>query len=144
MAIDSDPWQVFGYEEWMWNETLRCLLRGGLQPFPAFARNAIIESLLLHTRILVEILLSRDKDPDGIRLKTLLPKFDSPRIAELNSAYGTTNLPGSPCQEINKRLAHATERRADGQGHDWTPVLKKLVPIVEPLLVEVGKAKAAP
>ena len=61
-----------------------------------YVRNALTEALILHTRILVDILLSGGQSPDDIRLKQLLPSFHSQDLDTLRSEYGPASEHNSP------------------------------------------------
>lgn len=58
----------------MFRQTLR-LSTGECNKFPHPIPNAIVESMLLHLRILIDILLSKRSDKDDITLTDLLPGF---------------------------------------------------------------------
>jgi hypothetical protein len=107
-------------------------------PFPV--PNAIVESLLLHTRILVEIFLSRDTEADAVNLKTLLPGFDSVTIGELATLYGKGKDVDSPCRTINKRLAHSTSVRTEN--FDYGVLMNKLRPSIDTLIEQVRAERA--
>lgn len=83
-------------------------------------RNALVESSLLHIRILTDIFLSRGNQPDDINLRLLGfdPNLTEPILAEklqaLNSVYGKAKNQDSKCWIINKRLAHPTTHRTEG------------------------------
>ncbi len=114
---------------------------GACNMFPQTVSNAIVESMLLHLRILVEILLSRGFDPDGdnIKLAELLPAFKSPLIEELGNRYGKRGSLGTPCWTLNKMLAHPSRLRSDSYHYD--PVLKVMLPALLPLLDEIAQAR---
>jgi hypothetical protein len=98
-------------------------------------KNAITESLLLHTRNLVDILLCRDPEPDAINLKTLLPGFVLTKHAELAGIYGSGKVEKSPCWTLNKMLAHSTNVRSEG--FDYTTMMEQLRPVINHCLDEV-------
>src|SRR5436189_6233257 len=82
-------------------------------------RNALVESSLLHTRVLIDALLDRGQEPDDVNLKTLLNGLlRSPKLGEsatvLRTAYGNRNHVDTPCWTLNKRLAHLSSVRGDG------------------------------
>jgi hypothetical protein len=93
-------------------------------------RNALVESSLLHIRILTDVFLSRGKQPDDINLEQL--GFDTnsiePKLAEkidaLKIAYGEPNDRSSNCWTINKRLAHPTTHRTEG--YDYSDLFASL------------------
>ncbi len=102
-------------------------------------QNAVVESLLLHLRILVEILLSKGSDADDIKLTDLLPGFTSPLIEKLRVDYGTRAAVGSPCWTLNKMLAHPTHLRSNSYNYD--PVLSVMLPTIWPLLDEIAQSR---
>ncbi len=83
-------------------------------------RNALVESSLLHIRILTDIFLSRGNRDDDINLRVLGFDPDSiePILAKklhtLAIAYGEPNNQDSNCWIVNKRLAHPTTHRTEG------------------------------
>jgi len=133
----TNEWLVYGYEVDMFKRTLELCGRDTLASYSRPIQNAIVESLLLHTRILVDILLSRGIDPDndGITLKTLLPDFEPSRLGELKDRYGNGKTVDSPCWTINKRLAHSTTVRTEG--FDYLPKIDPLRPVIQQCLDEV-------
>jgi hypothetical protein len=143
-AVDADQqsaWVVYDYEIGMFNEMRGACALGVGSMFQQPIANAIIESMLLHLRILVEILLSGGLDPDGdnIKLTDLLPTFKSPLIEVLRDRYGNRRTPGSPCWTLNKMLAHPSRLRSHTYTYD--PVLKVLLPALLPLLDEIAQAR---
>ena len=131
-------WVVYDYEEDMFRRTF-LLATTDCNKFPHPIPNAIVESMLLHLRILVEILLSRGSEDDDIKLTELLPDFKSPLVGQLKTTYGNRKQVGSPCWNLNKRLAHPTRVRSSSYTYDH--LVQALVPLVEPLLGEVAKAR---
>jgi hypothetical protein len=140
-ADQQSLWVVYGYEVDMFNEMRGACELGLGNTYPPHIANAIVESMLLHLRILVEILLSRGPDPDGdnIKLTDLLPGFKSPLIQELGDRYGNRGIERSPCWTLNKMLAHPSRLRSHTYTYD--PVLKVMLPVLLPLLDEVGQAR---
>jgi hypothetical protein len=135
----NDPWQVYEYEVDMFKRTLE--FSGIRQNYPDPIPNALVESLLLHTRILVDILLSRgkSKDNDDIKLAHLLPGFNPPRVAELKAAYGNQNKKSSTCWLLNKMLAHATTVRS--YQRDYTEMMTKLTPMIDDLTTQIAEER---
>lgn len=131
----SSGWTVYDYEVEMFNSTLGLCKTGTCTSYPHPIPNAIVESLLLHTRILVDILLSRDTASDAVILRILLPGFGSPKLGELKDLYGRPNHVNSPCWTLNKRLAHSTSFRSDK--YDYAPMMSKLEPLMSSLLTEI-------
>ena len=96
---------------------------------------AISESLILHLRVLAEIILSRGRWPDDINLNELFPNFHSNSISDLNKAYGLHTERNTPCWRFNKLLAHATTERSDS--HNYTDAVEIFTPIIENILVDI-------
>ena len=138
---EQSPWVVYDYEVEMFRQTLDACTTGACRWFQYPIPNAIVESMLLHLRILVEILLSSGADPDGdnIKLADLLPNFESGLIEELRTKYGNRKMIGSPYWTLNKKLAHPSLLRSDSYNYDF--VLRTVVPIILPLLDEIAQAR---
>ena len=138
----SEDWKIFDYEIWMFRALRARRLPADLktQPEWQYLRNALTEALVLHTRIIIDIILSRGRSPDDIHLKQLLPPFRSEHLEKLQAEYGTTSEPNSPCWKFNKLLAHATTARSTS--HDYTDAIAKLNPIIERILNEVEQARS--
>jgi hypothetical protein len=131
-------WVVYDFEQDMFRHTLHVATTDECRQFPQPIQNAIVESMLLHLRILVNILLSRGSG-DDINLTGLLPSFTSPRIDQLRNAYGNRNKVDSPCWHLNKRLAHPTRVRSSSYNYDH--VLNALLPFLVPLLDQIAAAR---
>ncbi|HJZ53493.1 MAG TPA: hypothetical protein VKE74_00955 [Gemmataceae bacterium] len=150
LPASGDPWVVYGYEVEMFGGMCRLLEVGNAEyaALPPQVQNAVVESALLHTRQLADILLSRGKgqsrgeDQDDIYLSDLLPDFMPSRFDELKAAYGKRNDEGSACRTINKHFAHpTTHRRAS---FDYAPLLMQLVPIIADIIQEVDEYRKRP
>lgn len=145
MEDGTDPedltWDVFDFETWMFRALLNNRLPQQVQHDQAWQwlRNAKTECLVLHTRVLVDILLSRGRQPDDINVRELLPGFESDFIATLDAAYGRSNEPDTPCWTFNKRMAHATVTRTSG--YDYTECIQMLMPTIEALLSDVESVR---
>jgi hypothetical protein len=136
----ADQWRVLDYEVQMFNGLL-ALCHGNIRnSFPWPIPNAITESLLLHARILVDILLSRGRG-DDIKLDNLLPGFDVPEIDSLRTIYGKDDKPNSICWTLNKRLAHATTARVGTEGHDYTGDVMTLRAFINAILAAVEEQR---
>lgn len=141
--MSTPLWEVYDYEVWMFDQMLQFGTTLGTkecQQFPQPVKNATVESLLLHLRILVDILLSRGSgNNDDINLKDLLPSFNSPLVAQLKAAYGDGKTVDCPCWQLNKRLAHPTQIRSSS--YSYNPLLNTLLPLILPLLAEIAQAR---
>ena len=144
MTVSEDPWKAFEYEVWMFFET-----RTPRDPTNAddVVANALAESALLHTRVLIEALINKNSGSDDVNLRRLLTGI--PTSAELIAAqtalktvYGTGGDVDSPCWTLNKRLAHLTNVRGDS--FDYGPLRSVLDPLVFEVLREVAAATRRP
>lgn len=149
----DDSWIVFDYELQMYFETRNLLKHLRTQNNNdiknIIIKNATVESMLLHTRIMTDILISKgkSKDNDDITLKGLLPNWcesgiGEKLIKELKNAYGNQNDINSPCWIINKMLAHPTKWRSDN--FDYSVYLKQIEPAIHNLLSEIEKVIQRP
>lgn len=140
-AGQQSPWVVYDYEVDMFKQTLSACSIGAHKTFQHPIPNAIVESMLLHLRILVQILLSSGSDPDGDDIKTtdLLPNFKSLLIDELRDRYGSRRMARSPCWTLNKMLAHPTLLRSGSYSYD--SILNTMLPLILPLLDEIAQAR---
>ena len=138
---EESPWVTFDYEKDMYqslssyfspNRTELTLLSNSL-------RFAAVESLLLHTRIMADILLSRDSSQDAIRLTDLLPGFTPSKLNKLKEEYGSGSEFESPCWTLNKMLAHPTTLRL--RSYDYTPIMKMLGPIIDSIITEIDEER---
>jgi hypothetical protein len=134
MAI-GDEWTVFKYE---WDMAVG--LAAYLQPDPHAKRdpiltNAIAECMVLHSRILIEILLSHGSQPDDINPSKLIPGFESRHIASLETAYGENRTENSPRWQFNKLLAHATTHR--GEKHDYVDAINAVWPHILKIMQDI-------
>jgi hypothetical protein len=133
-----DPWEVVAYEALMLFDLCRVLNGETFNVNPDVVKNALIESVCLHIRILVDILLSKDSGKgDDIRLNQLLPGFQHSSVDQLRAAYGDGKpvQPPWPCWTLNKMIAHPTLER--GNSHDYTDVIRKLLPFIEEVWHEI-------
>jgi hypothetical protein len=130
---------IFNYEVEMYREVGRILQKKSELDT---IHNALVESHLLHIRILAEIFnkCPNNSHPDDITLQDLLP-LDS-RSATLKNnldkfkkAYGKQNEINSPCWHINKHLAHPTKQRSDS--HDYSQAIGKIKPLLDNILQEI-------
>lgn len=116
---NEDPWVIFEYEIQMYWHT-RAAIANRLHPATELEltiKNALVESSMLHTRVLVDILLSKGSMPDDIHLDHLLGGRTSPEldatIESLRTAWGNRTSVNTPCWTLNKMLAHGTSLRSD-------------------------------
>lgn len=140
-STPESAWVVYDYEVDMFKQTWSICTMGVTKTFRHPIPNAILESMLLHLRILVDILISKGGSPDNddIKLKNLLPNFDSVLIGTLRIKYRTRSKVRSPCWTLNKMLAHPSLLRSNNYKYD--DVLNIMVPCIMPLLDEIDRAR---
>lgn len=136
--MTADAWRAFEYEVQMFYATRARLKDPGLD---TIVHNALVESSLLHTRILVDALLGRSGKSDDVTLHQLLPSAAASRdfecsLAKLKNVYGSYDLPDTPCWILNKRLAHLT--RVRGDSFDYPTLYATLDPLVRAILGQVA------
>jgi hypothetical protein len=129
-APTNQPWIVFDYEVMMY---LGTRLAPRSPSLPLVVHNALVESRLLHTRITVDLLISKGSQPDDIGLAELMPDWMEDEslveaIASLRTAYGSASSEGTPCWTLNKKMVHSTKWRTDS--HNYSPALSILDPLV--------------
>ena len=135
-STSTDPWEVVAYEARTLFDLRGVLGDEAYKHYTKAVQNATVESACLHTRILVDILLSKNSGKgDDIRLNQLLPGFSHVSVDQLGTAYGNSKTEASPCWTLNKMIAHPTLRR--GTSYDYSDVLKKLLPLIEAVLQEI-------
>ncbi len=134
----NDPWVVFDYEVDMFRNLRQLLATGNpqYQDLCHYIRNAVVESAVLHTRILIGILLSRAPEPDDIELSHVAPGFTCPEIDQLRQTYGRRSDQDSPCWAFNKMLAHATTQRTDR--FDYSASLNQLAPLINGIVDQIN------
>jgi hypothetical protein len=137
-----DPWIVLDYEIQMFFET-RKIMSNTKENFivSPFTRNAVVESMILHTRIVIDILLSKIIDPADIKLSDLFT--DSKMIEQteefnlLRSTYGNSRKKGSVCWQFNKFLFHPTQYRTSS--YDYAGALNTIDPPLHNALIIIAK-----
>ena len=136
---DDKSWKVFDYEVKMFKSIIKYKSSISLidRDINKIVHYAISESLILHLRVLADIILSRGKWPDDINLNKILPNFHSSNIDQLNSLYGLHTEKNTPCWRFNKLLAHATTERSEC--HDYTDAVNLLAPIIENIISEINE-----
>ena len=137
----TDHWVVAEYEADMFFKLCQLLKlkNPDYASLSQHVRNAVVESALLHTRILIDIFLSRGAKPDDIQISKLLPGFHSQTLDALKKLYGDSEAPGTPCWTLNKMLAHPTEQRSDR--HDYSSLLNQLHPLLNRIWAEVQQER---
>ena len=123
---------------------------------PAEVRQAVVESAVIHLRIIMEM-VSRDapQKADDYCLADLIALADrpaglpalvqmysddatyAPLVMALLGGTPAANLTRSPKWQIDKLMFHPTKNRA--VGHDWTPILNILAPHVGPVIQDLRR-----
>jgi len=125
----NPDWTVWDYELDMFNALLPEFHSADFSQYPLRVRNAVVESFLLHTRQLADILRSSDHgDGDDVKLDKLLTGFTPPHLDEFKRSYGRRDDPDSPRYIINKRLMHPTNIRTDS--FNYTEMVEKKLRVV--------------
>jgi hypothetical protein len=146
-------WDIFDYEWMQFDELWKHFQAGDHQRLPLAIRNAMVESAVLHLRIVMEMLEDEPEKPDDYWLTDLIAIADKPAglpalidaynnettyaplvVAELGGDPGT-NMKKSPRWQINKLMFHPTKKRATE--HDWTPILNILGPHLGPVIQDL-------
>jgi hypothetical protein len=133
-------WTIFDYERDMAIKLSQMLITPEFETLPWEFRNAVVESLVIHTRVITEIVLSEGTRPDDITLKKLLPNFQSENIQTLRASYDDDSSGISPRWQFNKLLAHATTLRVES--HEYGPALTLIWGHLSKLIVEIEAARA--
>jgi hypothetical protein len=145
----KEKWDIVAYEAKMFFELCVVLSDPATTPKNEVVKNAVVESVCLHTRILIDFLISKKSTPkkgddiqrDDIRLDDLLPGFTPPSLDKLLAAYGGARTEQSPCWILNKMIAHPTTKR--GTRYDYTRVIGQLYPLIEKVWQEIKDHKQA-
>ena len=139
----NDQWVVFEYEVQMYWQS-RVVLAKRLNPTSneeLIIKNALVESSMLHSRVLIDILLSRGPRSDDIHLEHLVTDWQSTDlktiIDKLKFVWGTSSQPNTPCWTLNKMLAHGTNLRADR--FDYGALANSIDPIVWEAIHQIAK-----
>jgi hypothetical protein len=133
----TNPWDIVEYEAKMLFGLCQ-LLGEAFKSGNDLVDNALVESICLHMRIFVDILLSKKSDKDDdIRLEDLMPGFQHPSVNQLRAVYKDGRTEGSPCWVLNKMVAHPTLKR--GASYDYTSIIRQLLPLIEGVWQEIEK-----
>ncbi len=136
MANNSEnEWMVFDYEVDMWRKLMQLVFSSETQLLSLTINNALVESLVLHTRMVVGMLISKENQKDDINLERLDSKFNSRLVGKLSQLYGSSSDSNSACHVFNKMAMHPTTWR--GTSFDYAPFIELLHPTIELLLDEV-------
>jgi hypothetical protein len=136
ISMATDPWDIVAYEARMLFDLCPVLGSEVYNRNLDVVTNALVESACLHMRILIDILISKASGKgDDIRLDQLLPALRHSSVNGLRAAYGDGKTERSPCWTLNKMIAHPTLMR--GSSHDYTDVIKNLLPLIEAVWQEI-------
>lgn len=146
----SDPWAILDYESWMLERTLheKEQLERSIQDEERLQvlSDALIESAVLHARILCELFANPEgKFNSDIGLLQLLPDWDwgTPKyerlnglLAEVEDRYGRHLEAKSPCWTFNNMLTYRTLAKSSSQ-HNYTAALNAVLPLLRRILFEL-------
>ncbi len=139
----NDPWIVICYEIRMFCVARKLRNRKWSN---VDLSDVFVESELLHVRNLAEALSYAPGQSDDIKLSKIIniQKNSDLDIAmrDLTEAY----VPTVPTAinykvEINKRIAHMTERRADQVGYPYGALFAVMEPAIDRVIGEIKKVK---
>jgi hypothetical protein len=143
LTTTSDTWEAITYEVRMFRETYEVACDQPTLPGRVL-QNAVVESAVLHSRILCDFLLDKkDKDDDviisdvishlGISKSNKLFKL----ICKLSRRYNTQtpNTPYSPYTAFNKLMAHLTTYR--GISGEYKPYFEEIRPVIQEIITEL-------
>lgn len=111
-------------------------------------KNAFVESLILHTRILADLFIGRGHYADDIRLCNLgIDKIEEDptlkeQIQTLNKVYGIQSDENGMCWIINKMLTHPTFQRLES--YDYNFVVCTLGPLLENIINHIYSSANRP
>ena len=137
---EFSPWNVFDYEAYMYLYTYVLVNNFALEGDnieQQAIKNSYVESLMLHTRILSEILITKQEyKSDDINIDSIIPSEKQSNhleklLIEFKTAYGKSNEVGGPRWTLNKMLAHATPLRGSYYNYDH------IIEILHPLLLKI-------
>lgn len=147
-SVTGDPWDVIGYEVQMYFG-MRAILASPALFAGQLIKNAIVESAVLHMRILCEVFTStcpgENPKRDDIQFGHLFADWRTnpsrytalqSLSAELQKTYGLKPVKlGQPRWELNKMLVHPTLNRGTTYNYDqaMTVIHPHVVAIVEEL-----------
>jgi hypothetical protein len=135
-STGTDPWDIVAYEARTLFDLSRLLGDEAFNPGNVIVANAVVESTCLHTRIFIDILLSKDSGRgDDIRLDQLVPGFRHSSVDRLRTAYGDSRTEQSLCWILNKMIAHPTLKR--GTNYDYTSAIRQLLPLIKMVWQEI-------
>lgn len=139
-----DPWPVICYEVRMFRLARDLRKKHGAN---VDLKDVFVEAELLHVRNLAEAISCVGGQSDDIKLSEVLALRMTPWLAaamcDLTKQY-TQSAPSasSPKNEINKRLAHMTKKRAAQIGYDYGPLFSVMEPAIERVISEMEKIRS--
>jgi hypothetical protein len=143
---ETRAWHIISYEVWMYFGTRSTTLV--LSDSEIILKNAMVESAIVHARILCDIFSSKSSTIGvGIRLKDRFPDWnsDSVRLRNLKSKanalrerYGYSGTEGSPYKVFHERALHADQTRyLSFQRYDYVDQFKILDPLIRAVVYEI-------
>jgi len=148
--IEDRPWSIIAYEVWMYFGTRSKMKTPTCND--DVIRNAVVESAIVHARILCDIFLSKksqwggnilladrfaDWRSNSYRLKDLKSK-----IKKLRQAYGHSKKDGSPYQVFHQKALHADQARYPTfHGYDYADQFKVLDPLSRDVVEAIEAAR---
>ncbi len=148
-------WEILDYELMQLGGLWKHFQAGSHNAQPLDIRNAMVESAIIHLRIVLEMLKDQPQKNDDYCLKDLILMACKPiglpaliQIYTDDSTYSGfvvallkgdpgTNMKKSPKWQIDKLMFHPTKNRTTS--HDWTPILNVLVPRLSPVIDDLRR-----
>lgn len=147
-------WEIFDYELMQLDGLWKHFQAASHNAQPLDVRNAMVESAIIHLRILMEMLKDTPQKSDDYCLTDLIAMPDKPAaLPALMQVYTTDdatysnsvvallggnpapNLRRCPKWQVDKLMFHPTKSRTTS--HDWTPILNILVPLLHPIIIDL-------
>jgi hypothetical protein len=149
-------WEIFDYELSQLHMLLQVMeARHHFVLLPHHIANAIVESAIMHLRIVMEMLREKSSKSDDYVLADLLGPYEPRGLPALRKVYEeqeayqplleehlggdpagiAPNLKLDPKTQIDKLMIHPTKKRTTS--HDWTPILMILAPRLRPVLQDL-------
>lgn len=134
-VTDAESWEAVEYEYMMY---FRSKARKAERPADQVFKNAMVESQLVHARMLADFLIIEQKKQfglDDVTLKDLIPAVRDEIRAEIDefaSKYGKQHDDGTLCWQLNKLIVHLTHHRAGSGNHN--ALFEALELALEPVL----------
>lgn len=133
-------WEIFTYEIDMFAKLSDYLspdteYSASFTAFRPVIKNAVIESCVLHTRNVCDILLSTGRDREDIRLDDLLPGFHTKALEDLGMVYGFRDMPGHAAHLLHYQALQPWQGRE--RESNYGPTLALMKPIIDAVLYAI-------